>query len=115
MKWVLTQLVEHKPDLMLDVIAFYVVYTQPSTCSVTLQVASQFKEVKIIEKALFRLLKTHNHGEVVSEALKVLLSVNNPIIDTRLKHVTNKRYKDRSFDRQGACMRLLEQKPREYP
>jgi len=113
--WVLQQITENISPNQIDIICHYTINANYKTCVVTNPCAIKFKSDPRIEKALFYQIQTKKHGIIIQEAIKALLSFNDPEIDKKLEGIIADRKKEKSFDRQGECERLLEHKPRNYP
>jgi len=114
--WVLSTIVENTPPNKIDVICHYTINANYKTCAIANEYAVMFKEDPRIKKALFYQLARNSHGNVVTEALKALLSFSDPEIDRKITRIIKKRKKhDKHFDKVGECDRLLEHKPRNYP
>eukprot|EP01125_Pyxidicula_operculata_P015580 TRINITY_DN5306_c0_g1_i1.p1 TRINITY_DN5306_c0_g1~~TRINITY_DN5306_c0_g1_i1.p1 ORF type:complete len:448 (-),score=73.68 TRINITY_DN5306_c0_g1_i1:153-1496(-) len=113
--YVLSQLIENHTPNRIDVICYYAINADHRTCEVANKYAVMFKEDPRILKALYYQLKHNSHGNIITESLKALLSLNKPEIDQKIADIVARRKKEKGFDRQGECDRLLEFKPRKYP
>jgi len=97
------------------VICHYTINANYKTCQVTNSYAVKFLTDPRIPKALLYQLSTKKHSIIIQEAIKALLSFNDSKIDAKIEKIIKKRRREKGFDRQGECIRLLEWKPRKYP